>query len=94
MSGLISQSIASVATNASYSFWTIAAICFCSLGSLTPPSYTSRRACHGWQPSSGSTWSRTSASGLVAATSSISIPPWVVNMKRGFFPLRSNVSER
>ena len=33
MSGLISHSIASVPTNASYSFETIAAICFCSPGS-------------------------------------------------------------
>ena len=35
----------------------------------------SRRACHGWKPSSGSTCSRASASGFVAATSSISTPP-------------------
>src|SRR5215211_159036 len=36
ISGLISQSIASVATNVSYSFATIEATCFCSLGSSTP----------------------------------------------------------
>ena len=48
----------------------------------------------GWNPSSGSTWSRTSASGDVAATSSMSIPPCVVNMKSDFRAPRSNVSER
>ena len=63
-----------------------------SLGDATLVHET--RACQGWQPSSGSTWRRTSASGLVAATSSMSTPPCVVNMKSGFFALRSNVSER
>ena len=94
ISGLISHSMASKRTNASKSWPTIFAICFCSDVSVTPAPYTSRRACHGWKPSSGSMWSRTSASGLTAATSSISTPPCVVNMNSGFLAPRSNVSER
>ena len=72
----------------------MAMTCFCSSASSRPAVKQSHRACQGWKPTSGSTWSLASASGLSAATSSMSTPPCVVNMKSGFFSPRSNVTER
>ena len=59
-----------------------------------PAAYTSLRACHGWQPSSGSTWSRTRGVGVRLGHLLDVHAPCVVNMKSGFFALRSKVSER
>ena len=74
---------------------TIAAICFCSAGSVTPAVEAEPRG-------PGRAGSRRAdrrgagrvASGERAATSSMSMPPSVVNMKSGCFSPRSNVSDR
>ena len=55
----------------------------------------SQRACQGWKPTSGSTWSRASASGLLGGhLLDVDTPPCVVSMNSGFFSPRSNVTER
>ncbi len=49
------------------------------------------RAWNGWKPVSGSTWTRAIRSGVLSATSSMSIPPAVVSMTSVLFAPRSKV---
>ena len=59
-----------------------------------PASKHSLRAWNGWKPTSGSRCRRARRSGVVAATSSISMPPAVVSMRSGRFSPRSKVIEK
>ena len=60
--------------------------------SATPASYASRRPWKGMKPTSGSTCSVAIASGVSAATASMSIPPRVESMTSGFFAERSKTT--
>ncbi len=58
-----------------------------------PAPKASQRASWGWNPMSGSTWRRASASGCVRATSSMSMPPTADSIASGCLAARSKVIE-
>ncbi len=73
-SGLISTSDASSATKASYSLRR-KGTAFLATSPRRPRAYARLRAWYGANPTAGSTCSSRMASGVLAATSSISMPP-------------------
>ena len=72
----------------------IAAICFCSDGILDAGAVDEPARDPGLEALERVDVQPDERVGVFAATSSISTPPCVVNMKSGFFAPRSNVTER
>ena len=87
-SGLTSASSASSRTNASYSFESSAPTGR-TTSSAIPASNASLRPWKSWNPSSGSTCTRTIASGSVSAISSTSMPPMRESIAIGCLAVRS-----
>ena len=64
------------------------------IASASMPAWNaSQRAWCAWKPVSGSTWRRARASGLDAATSSMSTPPMAESITSGCLAPRSKVTD-